>query len=387
MKLPVLTICLILIGINLLAWGLSGGQVTIDLRTGLAALCLNSYFFLFLLLGYAPLQKALGDWYGTNVGRTLAAVPVLWIPYTIYSWATDNLRVVPRLTLALYLLVPILIVLLTRRLSNRLRWQEWLVALVLWLPLDFGLMKGVWTWPEGGLAYGMSALVGTCLGVFCVVCLQGLDGVGYRWRWRAVDWRVAAGYFALYAPVAIGLGLLTGFLQPAEKLASPGALLPMALGIFIFIGIPEELLFRGIIQNLLEKAHWPPRPGPGGGLAHLRRRPSQQRSQPRLALLPAGHPGRTGLRPGLRQNPQPDGPGPAPHPGRRRLARVFPVMGGGSSRFETATDQSIRMIASRLSSSPPACRSAIRPPLTSLIRSYGPDSTTLSWVLNGFHVL
>lgn len=279
MKLAVLTICLILIGINLLAWGLSGGQVAIDLRTGLAALCLNSYFFLFLLLGYPPLQKALGDWFGRSVGRMLAAVPVLWIPYSIYGVATDNLRVVPRLTLALYMLVPVLIVLLTRRRANRLRWQEWLVALVLWLPLDFGLMKGVWTWPGGGLAYGMSALVGTCLGVFCVVCLQGLDGVGYRWRWRAVDWRVAAGYFALYAPVAIGLGLLTGFLQPAEKFASPGALLAMALGIFIFIGIPEELLFRGIIQNLLEKAIGHPTLALGVaslifGAAHLNNGPS-----------------------------------------------------------------------------------------------------------------
>ena len=75
-------------------------------------------------------------------------MPVLWIPYSIYGVATDNLRVVPRLTLALYLLVPVLIVLLTRRLSNRLHWQEWLVALVLWLPLDFGLMKGVWTCPK-----------------------------------------------------------------------------------------------------------------------------------------------------------------------------------------------------------------------------------------------
>jgi len=129
MKLPVLTICLILIGINLLAWGLSGGQFAIDLRTGLAALCLNSYFFLFLLLGYPPLQKALGDWFGTNVGRTLAAVPALWIPYTIYSAATDNLRALPRLTFALYLLVPILIVLLPEGFpigrTGRSGWWPW----------------------------------------------------------------------------------------------------------------------------------------------------------------------------------------------------------------------------------------------------------------------
>lgn len=279
MKLPVLTICLILAGVNLLAWGFSGGQVAIDLRTGLAALCLNSYFFLFLLLGYAPLRKALGDWFGPNAGRVLPFATVLWIPYQIYGAAADSLRPLPYLKLALYVTVPVLIVLFTRRLSNRYHWQEWLVALVLWLPLDFGWMTGVWPWPGGGLAHGMSALVGTCLGMFCVVCLQGLDGVGYRWRWRALDWRVAAGYFALYAPVAIGLGLLTGFLQPAEKFATPGALLPMALGIFIFIGIPEELLFRGIIQNLLEKAIGRPALALGVaslifGAAHLNNGPS-----------------------------------------------------------------------------------------------------------------
>ena len=327
MKLAVLTILLILAGINLLAWGLSGGQVAIDLRTGLAALCLNGYFFLFLLLGYPPLQKALGDWFGRSAGRTLAFVPVLWIPYSIYSAATDNLRALPRLTLALYLLVPILIVLFTRTLSNRHHWQEWLVALVLWLPLDFGLMTGVWTWPAGGLAYGMNALVGTCMGVFCVVCLQGLDGVGYRWRWRALDWRVAAGYFALYAPVAIGLGLLTGFLQARRDVRLSRRPPADGAGDFHFHRHSRGAAVPRHHSEPAGKSDRPPRPGPGGGLAHLRRRPSQQRPQPRLALLPAGHPGRTGLRPCLRQDPQPDGPGPAPHPGRRRLARLFPVMG------------------------------------------------------------
>lgn len=53
----------------------------------------------------------------------------------------------------------------------------------------------------------------------------------------------------------------------------------MALGIFIFIGIPEELLFRGIIQNLLEKAIGRPALALGVaslifGAAHLNNGPS-----------------------------------------------------------------------------------------------------------------
>ncbi len=253
MKRAVLTVSLILAGLNLLAWGLSGVEAAVDLQTGLAALCLNGYLFLFLLLGHAPFQKALGDWFGRNGSRTLALAAVLWVPYCIYAAATDSLRAIALLKLLLYLTVPLLIVLSTRTLSNRFHWQEGLVALMLWLPLDFGWMAGVWSWPGGALAHGLSALVGTCLGVLCVACLQGLDGVGYRWRLRVVDVRVAAGYFAVFVPVAIALGVVTGFIQPAERFASPGALLLMALGIFVFIAVPEELLFRGIIQNLLEK--------------------------------------------------------------------------------------------------------------------------------------
>ena len=134
MKRAVLTVSLILAGLNLLAWGLSGVEAAVDLQTGLAALCLNGYLFLFLLLGHAPFQKALGDWFGRNGSRTLALAAVLWVPYCIYAAATDSLRAIALLKLLLYLTVPLLIVLSTRTLSNRFHWQEGLVALMLWLP-------------------------------------------------------------------------------------------------------------------------------------------------------------------------------------------------------------------------------------------------------------
>ena len=68
MKRAVLTVSLILAGLNLLAWGLSGVEAAVDLQTGLAALCLNGYLFLFLLLGHAPFRKLSG----TGLGGTAA---------------------------------------------------------------------------------------------------------------------------------------------------------------------------------------------------------------------------------------------------------------------------------------------------------------------------
>ena len=67
--------------------------------------------------------------------------------------------------------------------------------------------------------------------------------------------RQAAGrLFLAFTPVAILLGLASSFLEIAESFTAPGPLLIMVLGIFVVIAVPEELLFRGIIQNVLEKS-------------------------------------------------------------------------------------------------------------------------------------
>lgn len=75
-------------------------------------------------------------------------------------------------------MLPPLVLLLTRAFLNCFYWQELVVALLLWLPLDFCWMAEVWSWPNGQLAYSLNALVSTCLGGFSLDCLRGLDGIG-----------------------------------------------------------------------------------------------------------------------------------------------------------------------------------------------------------------
>ena len=253
MRLLVVTVLLILVGLNLLVLGLGSQSVAIDLRSLLAALCVNGYLFLYLILGNTRLQKVFSTWFAGSAMRTLSFAALLWAPYWIYAGATDSLRALPLLKLLVYLALPPLILASTRTLPNRFHWQEIVVALMLWLPLDFGWMAEVWSWPGGGLAHSLNALVGTCVGVFSFVCLRGLDRVGYQWRFRAVDWQTSVRHFLVLCPVAMFLGVLSGFIKVSENFASPATLGLTALGIFIFIAVPEELLFRGIIQNILEK--------------------------------------------------------------------------------------------------------------------------------------
>ena len=83
--------------------------------------------------------------------------------------------------------------------------------------------------------------------------MRRLEGVGYRCHFEKQDGWIGLRNFLLFAPVAIPIGLLTGFITISGRQFSGWQVLLSALGIFFLIAIPEELLFRGIIQNFLEK--------------------------------------------------------------------------------------------------------------------------------------
>ena len=114
MRFFIATVSLMLVGINLLVLGLGGQPITINLRSCLAALCVNSYLFLFLLLGNTRLQNVCRTWFARSHLRTLSFVAILWIPYWVYAGATDSLRAIPLLKLLVYLMLPPLIFSSTR---------------------------------------------------------------------------------------------------------------------------------------------------------------------------------------------------------------------------------------------------------------------------------
>ena len=80
-----------------------------------------------------------------------------------------------------------------------------------------------------------------------------LDGVGFdlRLRWR--DAAVGLRETAFYTPFALALGLGMGFLHAHAVLPGVGAIAGAWLFTFFFIAVPEELFFRGWLQNLLER--------------------------------------------------------------------------------------------------------------------------------------
>ena len=80
-----------------------------------------------------------------------------------------------------------------------------------------------------------------------------LDEVGFSFRLRWRDLRSALLGLAGFAVVGLPLGLWIGFLRVGPALPRWPDLVMGIVGGYLLVALPEELLFRGILQNLLSR--------------------------------------------------------------------------------------------------------------------------------------
>jgi membrane protease YdiL (CAAX protease family) len=111
---------------------------------------------------------------------------------------------------------------------------------------------------------GLTLHSAVMLGVFeavllVVVVVKPVPGLGYSFRLGARDLRLAGAAFVGFAVTAIPLGMALGFIHyhwlPFDALA----VARRAFGFLFLVALPEELVFRGFIQNVLERRVFPGR--------------------------------------------------------------------------------------------------------------------------------
>ncbi len=131
-------------------------------------------------------------------------------------------------------------------------WADYAAAIIVWLPVEFRWMYHLFPYPAQ-LTHTLTILLALSTGVAAFVLLRRLDGIGY-----AIEWRRGFGgnvliHFAIFAAIAVAIGVRIGFLTydpSATRLRS----LPLTIiGILFFTAWPEEFLFRGILQNLFQR--------------------------------------------------------------------------------------------------------------------------------------
>src|SRR5262249_8946904 len=141
----------------------------------------------------------------------------------------------------------------TRRRPDRTRLtvRLALAILLLWMPLELNLLPRV-TAPRGG-PFNVVPLCALCLALLLFLAVRRLPGMGLTADLRRSDLGQAAVLFAVFlAFFAIPIGISLRFAQSTHRILPLYEWPVTALAIFLLTALPEEVLFRGILQNLLD---------------------------------------------------------------------------------------------------------------------------------------
>ena len=181
----------------------------------------------------------------------IALPAVLVIPYLIDAAGS---HVLAFRWLLLYLLAPVIIAELewlaaTLDPNQRGHLIDFLVLIPLGLAVDLRWLEPAW--PHKLALLGKLTLLDA--GLYAFLAVRCLSGVGFDLRLRGRDWRIGLREFAFYVPLAIPLGLALGFLHLHHHIDHPWLILPAWIATFVGVALPEEVFFRGWIQNLLER--------------------------------------------------------------------------------------------------------------------------------------
>ncbi|HKN22680.1 MAG TPA: CPBP family intramembrane glutamic endopeptidase [Terracidiphilus sp.] len=185
----------------------------------------------------------------------LACPAALAIPYLLVACGTGVFRWG---WFALYALVPVGIALLLGEAARvdagdngngRGNWRDFLVLAVLGLAVDLRWFEGAW--PAHLAIFNKILLLDA--GIYGFVLIRQLGGTGFNLRLRLKDLGIGLRETVFYTPLALGLGLSLGFLHVHGGWPGIGPIAFAWFFTFFFIAVPEELFFRGWLQNLLEK--------------------------------------------------------------------------------------------------------------------------------------
>ncbi len=192
---------------------------------------------------FNSLQRILRSWVQTQRGRVFAA-PIalsaifcaLLFCYSVPVWAPAGLIVA-------YTFAPAL--------AAFVSWNDFVIILLLWLPLEFSLGASVIPKAQQGFFHTVAYGIAILLGLWLFLIFRETPGMKYNPPSAMRDWTNPLIGYAIVAPVLIPIGLWLGFIQPFH--IPPNLTGSFVLSRFLLIlaatALPEEILFRSLIQN------------------------------------------------------------------------------------------------------------------------------------------
>jgi uncharacterized protein len=173
---------------------------------------------------------------------------ILALPYIAFSLSTGQFRWAFALAL---LILPIILAALLE-FSDRgpkLQWQDLVVLAVLAASHMLRLFQGAWPYP--GLA-SLPKLLLIDIALYLYLVVRNLEGVGYWLIPSRQTFLIGLREWLYFLPFGIGLGAMLHFTHFHARLPAPWSLVGAIVLTFLLVAIPEEVFFRGVLQNLLE---------------------------------------------------------------------------------------------------------------------------------------
>jgi len=246
----------------------------------------------FVAFTYTDFIHRLRKWALASLRWAILMPFVLLAPYLILAFGTGTFAFLAIAKLIAYIAVPTLLLLPDRlHPAERASWRDFAAMLSLGLPVSAGWLSGIWVWPQD--IYIFRPIFCVCTGAYAFLVIRNLKDAGYKLLFKKADVTEGGVNFVAFFILALPLGLALHFLHPHAHPLSLPAFAADFVGIYLTVAIPEEFLFRGVLQNLLVKTFQGPRGGQYGlllasvifGLSHLHHPPVPNWTYAILATL------------------------------------------------------------------------------------------------------
>jgi membrane protease YdiL (CAAX protease family) len=134
-------------------------------------------------------------------------------------------------------------------------WQDFVTLAGIWVLVKFGPTHWLWSYPEGAkLGYVLTVMVAVNTAVASFLLIRRAKGIGYSIGWGK-NWIIyVVGSFLGFAVIAIPLAIRIHFIAVAPNWHNWTTYVGLSAAILMFTAWPEELLFRGLLQNFLSRA-------------------------------------------------------------------------------------------------------------------------------------
>lgn len=132
-------------------------------------------------------------------------------------------------------------------------WLDFIVILMLWLPVELNAGGNWIPRPAQGFIHTVAYGIALSLALTLFLCFRGMKGMKYNLPHRLMDLVDPLVAFAIVAPVLVVLGIALSFIPMfhVKYYLSAGTAAKTFGIIFVATALPEEILFRSLIQNWL----------------------------------------------------------------------------------------------------------------------------------------